>query len=394
MIELKDEPMQVIKKLNQHNFKAYLVGGCLRDYLLGSTPQDFDIATDAKPEDVMRLFEKAIPTGIKHGTVTVIINDVKIEVTTFRIEKEYQNHRWPTVEFKDSLYEDLKRRDFTINALAYHPDEGLIDYFNGLDDLKNKIVRCVGNPQERFFEDALRILRCIRFATQLNFSIDKETFEGVVLLKDLLKKISKERINAELSKILSSKNSLYGIKLLYESGVGKVIIPEYAKIYSFLHSTEFDLIPVQFKVPAFFACLGDTGKVEDLMRELRFDKKNITIATKLCKYINAKYDTEYLVKRIYFEEEKTSEEIIYTISILKKDKAMVEVFNTLKVQSKLINKKDVKINGRDLLKLGLRGKEIGSVLHSVYEYILQNPGKNNRDDIFKYVSSYLQQGKN
>lgn len=152
MIKLKDEPMQVIKRLNQHNFKAYLVGGCLRDYLLGITPQDFDIATDAKPEDVMRLFEKTIPTGIKHGTVTVIINNVKIEVTTFRIEKEYQNHRWPTVEFTNSLYEDLKRRDFTINALAYHPDEGLIDYFNGLDDLKNKIVRCVGNPHERFLK--------------------------------------------------------------------------------------------------------------------------------------------------------------------------------------------------------------------------------------------------
>ncbi|ABP67828.1 tRNA adenylyltransferase [Caldicellulosiruptor saccharolyticus DSM 8903] len=394
MIKLKDEPLQVIKRLNQHNFKAYLVGGCLRDYLLGTTPQDFDIATDAKPEDVMKLFEKTIPTGIKHGTVTVIINNVKIEVTTFRIEKEYQNHRWPTVEFTDSLYEDLKRRDFTINALAYHPDEGLIDYFNGLDDLKNKIVRCVGNPHERFFEDALRILRCIRFATQLNFSIDEKTFEGVVLLKDLLKKISKERINAELSKILRSKNSLYGIKLLYESGVGETVIPEYIKIYSFLHSTEFDLILSEFKIPAFFACFRDPKKVEDIMRDLRFDKKNIILATKLCNYLNSEYATEYLVKKVYFEEEKMPEGIISTLSILKKDKTLMELFSTLKAQNKLVSKKDVKIKGDDLLKLGLKGKELGNVLQIIYEYILHNPEKNNRDEILKHVNSYFKQGKN
>ncbi|WAM34676.1 CCA tRNA nucleotidyltransferase [Caldicellulosiruptor morganii] len=393
IIKLKDEPMQVIKKLNHHNFRAYLVGGSLRDYLLGNTPQDFDIATDAKPEDVMRLFEKVIPTGINHGTVTVIINDVKIEVTTFRIEKEYQNHRWPSVEFTDSLYEDLKRRDFTINAMAYHPDEGLIDYFNGLDDLKNRIVRCVGNPQERFFEDALRILRCIRFAAQLNFSIDTMTFQGVVLLKDLLKKISMERINTELSKILKSKNPLYGIQLLYESGVGEVVIQEYERIYKFLHSTKFDLIPFSLKIPAFFAALRDAKKVETLMRKLRFDRKNIALAITLCNYLNSEYSTEYLVRKIFFEEEK-AEEIIIALSILNKDDTMVELFNKLRVKNRLVKKEDVKIKGEDLLELGLKGKEIGNVLQMVYEYILYNPEKNNRKDILDFVNSHLKKGKN
>lgn len=260
--------------------------------------------------------------------------------------------------------------------------------------MKNKIVRCVGNPHERFFEDALRILRCIRFATQLNFSIDEKTFEGVVLLKDLLKKISKERINAELSKILRSKNSLYGIKLLYESGVGETVIPEYIKIYSFLHSTEFDLILSEFKIPAFFACFRDPKKVEDIMRDLRFDKKNIILATKLCNYLNSEYATEYLVKKVYFEEEKMPEGIISTLSILKKDKTLMELFSTLKAQNKLVSKKDVKIKGDDLLKLGLKGKELGNVLQIIYEYILHNPEKNNRDEILKHVNSYFKQGKN
>ncbi|WAM37194.1 CCA tRNA nucleotidyltransferase [Caldicellulosiruptor acetigenus] len=394
MIQLKNEPMKVIKTLNQHGFKAYLVGGCLRDYLLSKEPEDFDIATDAKPEDVIHLFEKTIPTGIKHGTVTVIINGVKIEVTTFRVEKEYENHRWPKVEFTNSLFEDLRRRDFTINAMAYHPDEGLIDYFGGIEDLKNKIVRCVGNPHERFFEDALRILRCIRFATQLSFVIENETFEALKSLKDLLKKISKERINIELSKTLESKNSSYGLELLYESSVGSIIIPEYSQIYLYLSQVDFDFIPTKFKVPAFFACLKDNTLIEKLMRDLKFEKKKINAAVKLCNYLTMECSQDKLVKKIFFEEEKEAEEILTTISILKSDHRILQIFNDLKRENKLIHKKDVQLSGEDLLVLGLRGEMIGKVLNSVYEYILENPEKNNKDEILNYVNLYLQQGKN
>uniref|UniRef100_A0A7C5V346 CCA tRNA nucleotidyltransferase n=1 Tax=Caldicellulosiruptor owensensis TaxID=55205 RepID=A0A7C5V346_9FIRM len=394
MIQLKNEPMKVIRTLNQHGFKAYLVGGCLRDYLLSKEPQDFDIATDARPEDVIHLFEKTIPTGIKHGTVTVIINGVKIEVTTFRVEKEYENHRWPKVEFTNSLFEDLRRRDFTINAMAYHPDEGLIDYFGGIEDLKSKIVRCVGNPNERFFEDALRILRCIRFATQLSFVIENETFEALKSLKDLLKKISKERINIELSKTLESKNSSYGLELLYESGVGSIIIPEFSQIYLYLSQVEFDFIPTKFKVPAFFACLKDNTLIEKLMRDLKFDRRNISLAIKLCNYLKMHYNAEELIKRIFFEEEENVEDIIFTMSILKNDTKITETFDILKKQNRLIRKKDVKINGKDLLKLGLKGEEIGKTLNLIYEYILINPEKNNKDEILNYVNLYLQEGKN
>ncbi|ADQ45876.1 Polynucleotide adenylyltransferase region [Caldicellulosiruptor kronotskyensis 2002] len=394
MIQLKNEPMKVIKLLNQHGFKAYLVGGCLRDYLLSKEPQDFDIATDAKPEDVIHLFEKTIPTGIKHGTVTVIINGVKIEVTTFRVEKEYENHRWPKVEFTNSLFEDLRRRDFTINAMAYHPDEGLIDYFGGIEDLKNKIVRCVGNPHERFFEDALRILRCIRFATQLSFVIENKTFEALKSLKHLLKKISKERINIELSKTLESKNSSYGLELLYESSVGSIIIPEYSQIYLYLSQVDFDFIPTKFKVPAFFACLKDGILVEKLMRDLKFEKKKINFAVKLCNYLTMECSQDKLVKKIFFEEEKEVEEILTTISILKSDHRILQTFNDLKRENKLIHKKDVQLSGKDLLVLGLRGEMIGKVLNTVYEYVLENPEKNSKDEILNYVNLYLQQGKN
>ena len=394
MIQLKNEPMKVIKLLNQHGFKAYLVGGCLRDYLLGKDPEDFDIATDAKPEDVIHLFEKTIPTGIKHGTVTVIINGVKIEVTTFRVEKEYENHRWPKVEFTNSLFEDLRRRDFTINAMAYHPDEGLIDYFGGIEDLKNKIVRCVGNPHERFFEDALRILRCIRFATQLSFVIENKTFEALKSLKDLLKKISQERINIELSKTLESKNSSYGLELLYESSVGSIIIPEYSQIYLYLSQVDFDFIPTKFKVPALFACLRDNTLIEKLMRDLKFEKKKINAAVKLCNYLTMECSQDKLVKKIFFEEEKEAEEILTTISILKSDHRILQIFNDLKRENKLIHKKDVQLSGEDLLVLGLRGEMIGKVLNSVYEYILENPERNNKDEILNYVNLYLQQGKN
>lgn len=166
-----------------------MVGGCLRDYLLLKEFEDFDIVIDVKFEDVIYFFEKIILIGIKYGIVIVIINGVKIEVIIFRVEKEYENYRWLKVEFINSFFEDFRRRDFIINVMVYYLDEGFIDYFGGIEDLKNKIVRCVGNLYERFFEDVLRILRCIRFVMQLSFVIENKIFEVLKSLKDFLKKI-------------------------------------------------------------------------------------------------------------------------------------------------------------------------------------------------------------
>lgn len=203
----------IIDKFYKNNFDAFIVGGCLRDLLLNINPKDYDITTSAKPEDTISLFSKTIPTGIKHGTVTVVINNNNYEVTTFRTEGDYLDNRHPSrVDFVTDIKNDLSRRDFTVNALAYNDKLGLIDYFNGIDDLNNKIIRCVGDADKRFKEDALRMLRAIRFSCQLEFEIERKTYRAIINNADLIKNISKERIRDELCKILISRAPSKGIK--------------------------------------------------------------------------------------------------------------------------------------------------------------------------------------
>ncbi len=181
MFKIPQNALLVINRLTQNGYKAYIVGGCVRDILLDKTPHDFDITTNAKPNEIISLFEKTVPTGIKHGTVTVILRDEPIEVTTFRTDRDYTDNRRPdNVTFVDDLKEDLARRDFTVNALAYNKTEGLKDFFGGQDDLQNKILRAVGNPEKRFREDALRILRLFRFASTLGFSIEEQTLNDAI----------------------------------------------------------------------------------------------------------------------------------------------------------------------------------------------------------------------
>lgn len=196
----------IIDKLYEKGYEAFAVGGCVRDVVMGRNPHDWDITTNALPEIVKETFNKTIDTGIKHGTVTVMIKRVGYEVTTYRIDGEYTDGRHPKeVIYTSDLAEDLKRRDFTINAMAYNYRTGIIDKFNGVEDIENKIIRCVGNPTDRFKEDALRMLRAIRFSAQLDFSIDKETYEAIKLLAENLSLISKERIQAELTKTITSE---------------------------------------------------------------------------------------------------------------------------------------------------------------------------------------------
>ncbi|MBQ8825441.1 MAG: polya polymerase, partial [Ruminococcus sp.] len=192
---------KILERLHKNNHKAYVVGGCVRDSLLKKTPHDWDICTDALPEEIISCFKEysVVPTGLKHGTVSVIINHTPYEITTFRTESSYSDHRRPdSIKFVRSLKEDLSRRDFTINAMAYNIEEGFFDYFGGQSDLKNKCIRCVGNPEKRFTEDALRILRCIRFASTYSFYIDTETEKAIFSCAKYLKYISKERIQHEL----------------------------------------------------------------------------------------------------------------------------------------------------------------------------------------------------
>ena len=205
-MDVSKKAMVVFQLLEQKGFEAYLVGGCVRDSLVGRTPKDWDFTTNATPEEITDVFEtaeyKVVPTGIKHGTVSVVIDSEVFEITTFRTDGEYKDGRHPeTVEFASSIEEDLSRRDFTMNSIAYNPKKGFVDPFGGKEDIANKVVRATGLATERFNEDALRMLRCIRFSSQLSFEIEKSTFEAIKIYSDLIDKISKERITAELKNI-------------------------------------------------------------------------------------------------------------------------------------------------------------------------------------------------
>jgi len=223
-----------INKLDENGFEAFAVGGCVRDSILNKVPGDWDMTTSALPENIISIFDKTIPTGMKHGTITIIIDKESFEVTTYRIDGDYKDNRRPDqVEFVTSIKEDLSRRDFTINAMAYNHKEGLIDFFNGKEDLQSRIIRCVGDANTRFKEDALRMLRAIRFSAQLEFSIEEETFKAIANNSHLIKAISQERIREELTKILLSEKPSYAFINLEKSGILKHILPEIQKMAGF-----------------------------------------------------------------------------------------------------------------------------------------------------------------
>ncbi len=223
---LPEKVNTIIKTLKNAGFEAYAVGGCVRDLILNRRPNDWDITTNAVPAEVKKLFRRTFDTGIEHGTVTVMLGEDHFEVTTYRLDGKYSDLRHPDeVRFTGSLTEDLKRRDFTVNALAYNEEDGLRDEFGGREDLKNGVIRAVGNAKERFSEDALRILRAFRFAAQLDFSIEEETLRAAKELKGNLKAVSAERIMTEFTKLLCSGHPEL-IRSLYETGITEIILPE------------------------------------------------------------------------------------------------------------------------------------------------------------------------
>ena len=227
VIQIPEKVNKIIHLLQKNGYDAYAVGGCVRDSLLGRIPADWDITTSARPLEVKNLFKRTIDTGLQHGTVTVMMGKEGFEVTTYRIDGEYEDSRHPKeVIFTGKLEEDLKRRDFTINAMAYNDREGLVDVFGGAKDLENQIIRCVGDPSERFTEDALRIMRAVRFSAQLGFSIEEETKRAAGELAETLKKISAERIHTELVKLLVSPHPQY-LKTAWQLGITRVVLPEF-----------------------------------------------------------------------------------------------------------------------------------------------------------------------
>lgn len=443
-IFIPDEVNFIIDKFYENNFEAFIVGGCVRDSILGIEPKDFDITTSAKPEDTISLFEKTIPTGIKHGTITVRVTNNSYEVTTFRTDGTYIDNRRPScVEFVSDIKEDLSRRDFTINALAYNNSK-FIDYFDGVSDIKNRIIRCVGEADKRFKEDALRMLRAVRFSCQLNFKIEDKTLNAIRENSSLIQNISKERIRDELCKILISNNAHLGIDLLEKCGLLKFILPKIQALVNYtpisikhnrnVFSHTLKVIEntknnnLLLRVAALF---HDVGKLEtlalredgiyyfpnhsnvgavmsyDILRDLRFDNKSIDIICKLIKnhLILKPFDmmTRYEAKKLLNHIGKDYIKLLFDLQradtnsldsptiFLEKVNFTEKLIDDIIFSNEPLSLKDLNITGQDLIKhCNLKqGKVLGETLNFLLDEVLKDSSLNNREILLNLANNKL-----
>lgn len=379
MLKIPEKIEKVLGKLCQNGFEAYIVGGCVRDMLMGATPHDFDVTTSAKPEEVVSLFEKTVPTGIKHGTITVIIDKTPIEVTTFRTETSYTDHRRPDgVKFVSSLKEDLARRDFTVNAMAYNNQSGLQDYFGGITDLENKILRAVGDPEIRFDEDALRIFRLFRFASVLGFRCEENTLYWAIKKSDLLENISRERIMTELSKAVMGDNlkalsPLMECKALGFLGIKKC--PDFVMLCRLPKKPDLRLTS--------FLYLSSSDAVSTL-KLLKASNKQIDYAfkfTKLCNFSNPDKRSEIKLMLSVAGEEILNDYFSFCeakgIDMSLQKETVSDILE--KGEPYLIS--HLKINGDNLRKMGFEGPRIGEILNKLMLRVLEHPELNNKQDL-------------
>lgn len=388
-------PDNILKAMNimkKNGYESYLVGGCVRDFLMGKEPHDFDITTNAKPEQTIKCFSdfKVIETGIKHGTVTVIIDKEPIEITTFRIDGKYTDNRHPeNVEFTVDLKEDLSRRDFTVNALAYNHDTGIVDLFSGREDLENKKIRCVGNPDTRFSEDGLRILRALRFSAVLGFDICKETANSVKRNKNLLLNISKERIYSEMSKLICGINA-YAILTEFREVV-EVFLPNLKKCSSFENSVMAlsDLPPQkELRYAALFSeC--DSPKLELL--SLKSDKKTAVYTEILVKYLKK----EIIFDEIFIKKILINLEFDELYDVLKLKEAFDEdvsdikwLVNKISESGECVKIKDLAVSGRDIMENNIAsGKAVGEILERLLLAVIEKKVKNSKEELLSYILS-------
>ena len=428
----------IIKTLEEAGFEGYAVGGCVRDTLLQKEPDDWDITTNASPTQVKELFYRTIDTGIQHGTVTVLIDKETYEVTTYRIDGEYEDSRHPKeVIFTANLLEDLKRRDFTINAMAYNDASGIVDAFGGIQDLENKVIRCVGNPVERFSEDALRMMRAVRFSGQLGYEIEERTGQAVSQLAPTLSKISAERICTELTKLMVSAHPDY-LRKAYELGMTKVFLPEFDEAMETEQNNPHHCYNVgehilhslthvrKDKVLRFAMLFHDLGKAvtktvdeegidhfyghveksaeiaDKRMRSLRFDNDTREKVVRLVKYHDHKIElTKKAVRRAivkvgedifpYLLEVKRAD--FLSQSLYKREEKEAELQQLTALYQQILNEKDcisiknLAVNGSDLIAMGMKpGREIGEKLQTLFELVLEDPTCNTKDFLLSQIS--------
>ena len=389
----------IIDTLYKHNFEAFMVGGCVRDSLLNKTPNDYDITTNALPKDIISIFNKTIPTGLKHGTVTIILDNESYETTTYRIDGEYINNRKPKdVIFVSNIKEDLSRRDFTINAMAYNHRDGLIDYFNGQKDLKEGLVKCVGDPTKRFNEDALRMLRAIRFSSQLGFKIDSDTLSAINTNNELLKNISKERINVELTKILLSPNSSHGLNLLLKTNLLFNIFPVNKTSYDF-SILDKSSNKLYIRLSLLLNILNITyNNCENILKSLTYDNNTINKVLTILKNINNVVDINNR-KDIKLLINNVSKDLILDFIEIQKlllivdnvyEKNLITIYKNILYSHEPLCIKDLSINGSLLMqKLDMKpGKEIGEILNYLLDAVLENPNLNNMNKLLELAKKY------
>ena len=397
-INLPSDVSHIISTLEARGFSAYAVGGCVRDSLLSRTPKDWDITTDAKPEEVKALFRRTVDTGIEHGTVTVLFGKRGYEITTFRIDGRYEDSRHPeSVTFTPSLEEDLRRRDFTINAMAYNDTAGLVDIFGGMEDLERGTVRAVGDPEERFTEDALRIMRCIRFGAELGYNIDPETLAAAKKLSGTIAKISRERVREELLKILLSDHP-DDVGKLSDIGVLGTFYPEFEHgrqhMTDVLLRTPTDRI---YRLVAFLHASGET--VEDsyeigkrVLLELRFDNDTKNRVLHMIRFHARKMTPDRTGLRHFLSDygkEDFGDLITYVECDHREDLSAVRaVYEDIVSSGECTSIRELQVTGEDLAVIGIpRGKAMGEVLKKLLDRVLDEPALNTKDTLLSMAAA-------
>lgn len=430
-IWLPEKVKYIIETIQAAGFEAYAVGGCIRDCVLGKEPNDWDITTSARPEAVKALFDRTIDTGIRHGTVTVMIDREGFEVTTYRIDGEYEDGRHPKeVTYTMELKEDLRRRDFTINAMAYNETDGLIDLFGSMDDIENHILRCVGDAKERFGEDALRMMRAVRFSAQLGYEIEEKTAEAIKELSGSLKQISAERIQMELVKLLVSDHPDY-FRIAYETGITAHILPEFDlcmetnqnnphHCYSvgehILHTLLFVEADKALRLAMLFHDIGKPQTVTideegithnhghaavsekitlSVLQRLKFDNDTIDKVTRLVRYHDR--EVEPKAKNVRHAIHQIGEDIFPLLFDVKYADIMAQsdylreaklqklsdikkLYEEILLKKECLSLKDLAVTGNDLIAQGMSpGQEIGRTLKQLLEIVLEEPGCNKKE---------------
>lgn len=444
-IVLPEQVAFIIDTLNQAGFEAYAAGGCVRDSIMGREPDDWDIATSATPGQVKKLFKRTVDTGIRHGTVTVMLQKTAYEVTTYRIDGKYEDNRHPKeVSFTKSLAEDLKRRDFTINAMAYHPKQGLTDLFDGTGDLEKKYIRCVGSPMERFSEDALRIMRCVRFSAQFGYVIEEETRRAAGELAGNLKSISAERIRVELVKLLMSQNPDC-LRLAYEMGITKIILPEFDACMDTPQNNphhcgsvgEHTLIGLKEvranKALRLAMLLHDIGKpvlkttdedgkdhfkghakvgaeiARSVLMRLKFDSDTLQRVSRLVEFHDWAIGQEKNVKisTVRRQLARIGEDLFPDLlelnradllaqsdylreEKLEKQERIWTLYREILEKKDCLSLKQLAVNGNDLIGRGVRpGRELGAILQKMLADVLEDPTRNEKEYLLSRLDQYL-----